>query len=44
MKNQLLLEHYHLPEELQANSDALVDHYNHPRYHESLQSVAPAHV
>jgi putative transposase len=42
MKNRILLEHYYLPGELEAQVAAFVDHYNHRRAHESLDNLAPA--
>jgi putative transposase len=42
LKNRILLENYYLPGQLEAQIDAFVDHYNHRRYHESLNNVTPA--
>ena len=44
MKNQVLLENYYLPGDLEARVAAFVDHYNHRRYHESLDNLTPADV
>ena len=33
-----------LPDELEAQIEALIDHYNHQRYHQSLNNVTPADV
>lgn len=44
LKNRILLENYFLPGDLEAQVDAFVDHYNHQRYHESLNNVTPADV
>ncbi|WP_170486480.1 MULTISPECIES: IS3 family transposase [unclassified Ruegeria] len=44
LKNRILLENYYLPGDLQQQIDAFVDHYNHRRYHESLQNLTPADV
>ena len=44
MKNRILLEHYCLPGELEARVAAFVEHYNHERYHESLDNLTPADV
>ncbi len=42
LKNRILLENYYLPGQLEAQIDAFVEHYNHRRYHESLNNVTPA--
>jgi putative transposase len=42
LKNRILLENYFLPGDLEAQIGAFVDHYNHRRYHESLDNVTPA--
>ena len=44
LKNRMLLENYYLPGDLRQRIDAFVDHYNHRRYHESLQNLTPADV
>jgi putative transposase len=44
LKNRILLEHYYLPGDLEAQIDAFVAHYNHHRYHESLNNLTPADV
>jgi len=44
LKNRILLEHYFLPGDLEAQIEAFVDHYNHQRYHESINNVTPADV
>ena len=44
MKNRVLLENYHLPGDLEAQIGAFVGHYNHRRYHESLNNLTPADV
>jgi putative transposase len=44
LKNRILLENYYLPGELEARIDTFVDHYNHRRYHESLDNLTPADV
>jgi len=38
----LMLENDFLPGDLEAQVEAFVDHYNHQRYHESLNNVTPA--
>jgi len=42
MKNVIKLEHYYLPGELEQALEQFVHHYNHERYHESLDNVTPA--
>ena len=44
LKNRILLEHYYLPGDLEAQIDDFVSHYNHRRYHESLGNLKPADV
>jgi len=44
MKNQILLNNYYLPGELQEHLHQFVNHYNHERYHESLDNLTPADV
>ena len=44
LKNRILLENYFLPGDLEAQIEAFVDHYNHQRYHESINNVTPAGV
>jgi len=44
LKNRVLLENYYLPGDLEAQIDRFVEHYNHRRYHESLQNLTPADV
>ena len=45
LKNRILLENYYLPGDLRHRIDAFVEHYNHRRYHESLQNwTCPAFV
>ena len=42
LKNPILLENYFLPGDLERQIEAFVEHYNHRRYHESLENVTPA--
>ncbi len=42
LKNQILLENYFLPSDLERQIENFVEHYNHERYHESLENVTPA--
>ena len=42
LKIRILLENYFLPGDLEAQIEAFVEHYNHQRYHESLNNVTPA--
>ncbi len=44
LKNQILLDHYYLPGELEERIRRFVDYYNHERYHESLDNLTPADV
>ena len=44
LKNRILLEHYFLPGDLEKQIEAFVEHYNHQRYHESLNNLTPADV
>jgi len=44
LKNRILLENYYLPGDLERQIDAFVEHYNHVRYHESIDNVTPADV
>jgi putative transposase len=41
LKNQILLENYYLPGQLEARLAEFVDHYNLRRYHESLNNLPP---
>ena len=42
LKNRILLENYFLPGDLERQIEASIQHYNHQRYHESLNNVTPA--
>ncbi len=44
LKNRILLENYYLPGDLDRQVAAFVEHYNHARYHESLDNLTPADV
>jgi len=44
MKNQVLLENYYLPGDLEDRVADFVDYYNQQRYHESLNNLTPADV
>jgi putative transposase len=44
LKNRILLENYYLPRELERQVSAFIEHYNHRRYHESLENLTPADV
>ncbi len=39
LENRILLKNHHLPGELEARIEAFVEHYNHRRYHESLENL-----
>lgn len=44
LKNRILLENYFFKEDLEAQIAAFIEHYNHRRYHESLDNLTPADV
>ena len=44
MKNQILLENYYLPGDLEKRLAEFVDYYNQRPYHESLHNLTPADV
>ena len=44
LKNQILLEDYYLPGQLEARLADFVDYYNNCRYHESLNNLTPADI
>ena len=44
LKNQILLEHYYFPGELESAIQLFVAHHNNERYHESLDNLTPADV
>jgi putative transposase len=44
LKNRILLENYYLPGDLETQIAVFIDHYNHRRYHESLENLTPADV
>ena len=44
MQNQILLENYDLPGQLESAVGRFVEYYNHQRYHESLNNLTPADV
>jgi putative transposase len=44
LKSRILLENYYLPGDLERAIAAFVEHYNHRRYHESLDNLTPADV
>ena len=44
LKNRILLENYFLPGDLETQIERFVEHYNHQRYHESLNNLTPADV
>ena len=43
-KSRTLLQHHDLPCDLGAQLGAFIERYNHQRYHESLNNLAPADV
>ncbi len=44
LKNRILLDNYYLPGDLEQHIGAFVEHYNHVRYHESVNNVTPSDV
>lgn len=44
LKSRILLENDYLPGDLERAVADFVDHYNHRRYHESLDNLTPADV
>jgi putative transposase len=44
LKSRILLDNYYLPGDLERAVAAFVEHYNHDRYHESLDNLTPADV
>ena len=44
LKNRILLDNYFFPADLNAQIEVFVEHYNHQRYHESINNLTPADV
>ena len=44
LKNQILLENYYLPGQLEARLAEFIAYYNNCRYHESLSNLTPADI
>ena len=44
LENRILLENYFLPGDLEVQIGSFIEHYNHQRYHESLENLTPADV
>jgi len=44
LKNEVLLQHYYMPGELEREIARFVEYYNNQRYHESLNNLTPADV
>ena len=44
LKNQILLDNYYLPGELEEHIRRFVDYYNHERYQESMNHLTPTDV
>jgi hypothetical protein len=42
LDTRILLEHYVLHCDLEAQNEAFVDHYIHQRYHQSLNAITPS--
>jgi putative transposase len=43
-ENRIWLDNYFFPTDLEARIEAFVGHYNHQRYHESINNLTPADV
>ena len=44
MKNEINLQKYYMPWELEQEIERFIDYYNNKRYHEALNNVTPADV
>jgi len=44
LKNRICLEDHFLAGDLERRIEAFIEHYNHARYHESLDNLTPADV
>jgi len=44
MKNEINLQKYYMPWELEREIERFVNYYNNERYHEALNNVTPADV
>ena len=44
MKNEVRLQNYYFPSELELQIERFVEFYNNNRYHESLNNVTPSDV
>lgn len=44
MKNEINLQKYYMPWELEQEIERFIDYYNNKRYHEALDNVTPADV
>ena len=44
MKNEINLQKYYMPWELEQEIERFIDYYNNRRYHEALDNVTPADV
>ena len=44
LKSRILLENYYLPGDLKRAVADFVEHYNHRRYHASLDNLTPPNV
>lgn len=44
LKNRTLIDNDYLPGDLERQVGAFIEHYNHDRYHESVDNLAPADI
>jgi transposase-like protein len=44
LKNRIRPDNHFFPTDLEAQIEAIVDHYKHQRYHESINNLTPADV
>jgi putative transposase len=44
LKHRILLKNYYVPDDLEAQINTVVDHYNNRRYHEAIGNPTSADV